>query len=91
MHGVTSLPATKYPRAAQSKFPGHFRHLAEHSANRDKINHSPFNLDNLPFIRYIYFKCNKTSAGALIRSRLSIMMLMRAAAQRDRQAAEASI
>ena len=59
-------------------------------ANRDTINHSPFNLDNFTFIRYV-FKCNKTSAGALIRIRLSIMLLLRAAARRDRQAAEPSI
>jgi hypothetical protein len=58
-------------------------------ANRDAINHPLFNLDNFTFIRYV-FKCNRTSAGTLIRIRLSIMLLLRATARRDRQAAVAN-
>src|ERR1700676_4087211 len=97
MHGAASFPADKnpYPRPAQSKFPPFpplgraIRHYEP--VKRETINQSPFNLDNFTFIRYIFFKCNKTSAGALIRIRLSIMLLLRAAARRDRQAAVASI
>jgi hypothetical protein len=42
-------------------------------------------LDNNCFIRYIYFKCNKVSAGALIASRDFI-----AAPNEIKQAAQAS-
>jgi hypothetical protein len=85
--GLHPSRRTKTPSAARAvKIPAisatwpSLRHYGP--VKSDTINQSPFNLDNFTFIRYIYFKCNKTSAGALIRIRLSFMLLLRAAARR---------
>jgi hypothetical protein len=48
-------------------------------------------LDNSDFIRYIYFKCNTASAEMLIEIEPIIMLLARADAWQNQQAARAGI